>query len=215
MNLEHYYYAYQSVLPERFCNQILDYGNRHKSSFAWTGEWNKKIKNGSMSDSDIKILEKKRRSNIVWLDDQWIYKEIAPIVRDANKKAGWNFDYDFAERIQFTKYESTMKGHYGWHCDSFKKPYENKDDPMSYGRIRKLSVTISLVDGSEYEGGNLEFDFKNNDPDNDSNTKKLCTEIRPKGSVVVFPSFVWHRVTPVTKGTRYSMVVWNLGYPYK
>ena len=40
-------------------------------------------------------------------------------------------------------------------------------------------------------------------------------EILPKGSIVVFPSFVWHRVQPVTKGTRYSLVIWNLGYPFK
>ena len=42
-----------------------------------------------------------------------------------------------------------------------------------------------------------------------------CKEILPKGSIIVFPSFLWHRVKPVTKGVRYSLVVWNLGYPFK
>ena len=42
-----------------------------------------------------------------------------------------------------------------------------------------------------------------------------CKEIRPRGSIVVFPSFVWHRVKPVTSGTRYSLVIWNLGYPWR
>jgi predicted 2-oxoglutarate/Fe(II)-dependent dioxygenase YbiX len=42
-----------------------------------------------------------------------------------------------------------------------------------------------------------------------------CKEILPKGSIIIFPSFVWHRVKPVTKGARYSLVVWNLGYPFK
>ena len=37
----------------------------------------------------------------------------------------------------------------------------------------------------------------------------------PKGSIVVFPSFIWHRVKPITKGTRYSLVMWNCGYPFK
>ena len=45
--------------------------------------------------------------------------------------------------------------------------------------------------------------------------KIQCKEIFPKGSIVVFPSFLWHRVKPVTKGTRYSLVLWHLGYPFK
>jgi len=44
---------------------------------------------------------------------------------------------------------------------------------------------------------------------------KQAKEILSKGSIIVFPSFLWHRVKPVTKGTRYSLVVWNLGYPFK
>ena len=44
---------------------------------------------------------------------------------------------------------------------------------------------------------------------------RKCAEIKQKGSVVVFPSHLWHRVKPVTKGTRYSLVMWNLGYPFK
>ena len=44
---------------------------------------------------------------------------------------------------------------------------------------------------------------------------KTNKEIRPRGSIVVFPSFVWHRVKPVTSGTRYSLVIWNLGYPWR
>ena len=52
------------------------------------------------------------------------------------------------------------------------------------------------------------------DPGKKSNIKK-CKEILPKGSLIVFPSFVWHRVCPVKRGTRYSLVIWNLGWPYK
>jgi PKHD-type hydroxylase len=59
----------------------------------------------------------------------------------------------------------------------------------------------------------LEFDFRNGEPEDDRT--KLCTEIYKKGSIVVFPSFVWHRVKPVVEGTRYSLVIWNCGYPFK
>jgi PKHD-type hydroxylase len=78
-------------------------------------------------------------------------------------------------------------------------------------------MTCQLRDGSEYEGGELEFDFRNYDPNMRDESKhiKKIKQILPKGSIVVFPSFVWHRVKPVTKGTRYSLVMWSLGYPYK
>ena len=78
-------------------------------------------------------------------------------------------------------------------------------------------MTCQLTDGSEYEGGELEFDFRNYDPHMRDEAKHLkqAEEILPKGSIIVFPSFVWHRVKPVTKGTRYSLVMWNLGYPFK
>jgi PKHD-type hydroxylase len=75
-------------------------------------------------------------------------------------------------------------------------------------------VTVSLSNPEDYEGGELEFDFRNNDLDKKQNIIK-CDQIKPRGSIVVFPSFIWHRVKPVTKGTRYSLVIWNLGYPFK
>jgi len=60
----------------------------------------------------------------------------------------------------------------------------------------------------------LEFDFGSSEPDKKHHTR-ICTEIKSQGSLVIFPSFVQHRVKPVTKGTRYSLVIWSLGQPYK
>ena len=97
--------------------------------------------------------------------------------------------------------------------DSWNKPYDKPNEPNSHGKIRKLSVTVSLSDETEYEGGDFEFDFRNNDKG--ANQPLICKEIKPKGSIVVFPSFVWHRVKPVISGTRYSLVMWNLGQPWK
>ena len=75
-------------------------------------------------------------------------------------------------------------------------------------------MTLSLSDEKDYKGGELEFDLRNKDPDQKRNTM-ICKEIKSKGSLVVFPSFVWHRVKPVKKGSRYSLVIWNLGYPFQ
>ena len=77
--------------------------------------------------------------------------------------------------------------------------------------MRKLSMIIPLVDGNEYEGGDFEINLNN--PENDNNIVSI-KEAKIKGTIIVFPSFVWHRVTPVTSGTRYSLVIWNLGKPF-
>ena len=72
---------------------------------------------------------------------------------------------------------------------------------------------MSLANGDDYDGGDLELDLRDN-KDGLSNIVK--SELaRKKGSITVFPSYIWHRVTPVSRGTRYSLVVWNLGNPFR
>jgi len=207
MNLEYYYWYFQSVIPPKICDDIIEYGKSQQEQIALTGDYDPE----KVSEDDIKDVSKKRKSNVVWMNDRWIYNEIQPYINLANKNAGWNFEWNHSESCQFTKYGKEQ--FYDWHCDSWEKPYNRPDDLSRHGKIRKLSVTVSLSDETEYEGGNFEFDFRNNDKG--SNQPRLCKEIRPKGSVVVFPSFVWHRVKPVTSGTRYSLVIWNLGKPWR
>lgn len=212
MNLQNYYYYFQSALTPRFCDELIKYGIAQQEQTAFTGGQTEKLKNNKeLSDEDLKDLKKKRDSNIVWLSERWIYKEIQPFIHQANKLANWNFDWDWSEPCQFTKYK--LNQFYDWHCDSWEKPYDDSKDLNTYKKIRKLSVTCSLSNPEDYEGGELEFDFRNNDPDKP--TVRKCAEISPRGSIVVFPSHVWHRVKPVTKGTRYSLVIWNLGFPFK
>jgi PKHD-type hydroxylase len=214
MNLSNYYWYFQSVIPKQLCNKIIKYGNslKEKERIALTGAIgkNRDLEKFPLSKKEIKDLKKKRDSNIVWMNDLWIYKEIHPYVHAANKNSGWNFEWDWSESCQFTKYKKGQ--YYDWHCDSFEHPY--KEEGPTKGKIRKLSVTVSLSDPKDYKGGELEFDFRNTDPSKKQNIIK-CDQILPQGSLVVFPSFVWHRVKPVTKGTRYSLVIWNLGYPFR
>jgi PKHD-type hydroxylase len=209
MNLTNYYWYFQNVIPERICDDIVRYGKSLQDQMAVTGGYG----NRPLNKNEVKDLKKKRNSDIVWMNDRWIYKEIQPYINMANRNAGWNFEWDFSESCQFTKY--TKGQFYDWHCDSWDKPYirKNTNDP-THGKIRKLSVTVTLSDPKKYKGGELEFDFKNLDPDKPTKPIK-CKEILPKGSLVVFPSFVWHRVCPVKKGSRHSLVIWNLGWPFR
>ena len=207
MNISNYYWYFKSALTPKFCDEVIKYANAQKESIARTGGYDKK----ELSKEDIKNIQRKRKSDLVWLNDTWIYKELHPYVHQANRAAGWNFDWERSESCQFTKYK--LNQYYDWHCDSWDKPYDKPNTP-DHGKIRKLSMTCQLTDGSEYNGGELEFDFRNLDPDKPKKPVK-CKEILPKGSLVVFPSFVWHRVCPVKKGERNSLVIWNLGWPFK
>ena len=208
MNLTNYYYYFKSAIPVRICDDIIRYGKQLKEKMGVTGGYGNK----PLNHQQVKDLKKKRDSNIVWMDDRWIYKEIQPYVHDANVNAGWNFQWDFTESCQFTKYNKGQ--YYDWHCDSWDKPYQRPEGDPANGKVRKLSVTVTLSDPKEYKGGDLEFDFRNLEPDKPTKTNR-CKGILPKGSLIVFPGFVWHRVRPVKKGTRYSLVVWNLGWPFK
>ena len=217
MNLSNYYYYFQSAIPPRICDLIVEYGKAEKQNEqqAITGGYgrDRDLSKQPLTDNEINDIKKKRNSNIVWMNDRWIYKEIQPYIHQANLNAGWNFEWDYSESCQFTKYK--LNQYYDWHCDSWDKPYK-KEGPEN-GKIRKLSMTCQLTDGSEYTGGELEFDFRNYDPHmrDESKHRVQCKEILPKGSIIVFPSFVWHRVKPVISGTRYSLVVWHLGRPFR
>jgi PKHD-type hydroxylase len=193
MILSNYYWYFKSALTPKFCDDVIKYGLQQKDAMALTSSYGNK----KLTKQDVLNLKKRRNSDLVWLNDTWIYKEIHPFVVEANQKAGWNFQWDSSQSCQFTKYK--LNQYYDWHCD-----IENKID--NNGKVRKLSMTCQLTDGSEYQGGELEFDFRNYDPPQRD---------EPKGSIIIFPSFVWHRVKPVTKGVRYSLVVWNQGLSFK
>ena len=203
MILNDYYWFFQSAISSSDCDRIINLGIEKNPVLGKTGK-------SLDSLDDLSKLKQLRNSNISWLDEKWIYELIQPFVHEANQKAGWNFDWDFSQTCQFTIYS---KGQfYDWHPDQSADVYTDKDQEEMSGKYRKLSVTVSLNDSSEYEGGELEFDMGKH---RGKPVTKICSEIKPKGSIVVFPSFVYHRVLPVTQGTRYSLVMWNLGKPFK
>jgi PKHD-type hydroxylase len=143
-------------------------------------------------------LHEMRKSEIKWIPQnphfKWIYDRLAKLIIEANE-ALWQFDLTgILDNIQFTVYHDGG-GHYDWHLDI--GPRE-----LSW---RKISLTIQMSEDEDYEGGELEFML----------SKNPIKAPRGKGVVVVFPSYLLHRVTPVSKGTRKSMVLWVGGGRYK
>jgi len=164
-----------------------------------------------------------RDCEVAWFNDQWIYDMVWPYLLEANKESGWNWDIEWAEGFQFTKY--TKDGLYNWHNDGGSDhhgkyikdneglPNPCTDDPTFEGRVRKISMTMNLTDPKEYDGGKLKFDLSKT---HDSGIDIMeIEEINRKGSIVFFPSFMSHTITPITRGTRYSLVLWVLGQPWR
>ena len=142
--------------------------------------------------------DKFRKSNIKWLPFdskwEWVIDKIMSQVTEANN-AIWNFELkSIIDNIQYTEYEGNG-GHYDWHLDI---------GPGSISH-RKISITIQLSDPEEYVGGDLQI----------MTGSEHTTVPRGKGTVVIFPSFLLHRVVPLTSGNRKSLVLWVGGDHYK
>ena len=205
------WFYFIGALDKKTCNKIKNSAK---------GKWKESVvntKKGELTDEEritgekpiYKINKKTRISDIVWTNDQWIYDTIWPFMEEANELAGWKYDIRSAENMQITRYKKG--GFYYFHKDGKSdhlSTYDTPDNEFMHGHVRKLSMTVLLNDN--YEGG--EFEFATYD-------KEECEiktpEFNKTGSIVVFPSDMEHRVAPVTKGVRYSLVVWFLGPPFK
>ena len=142
-----------------------------------------------------------RRGKTFFTSQSYIYDLFFPYMRNANKSADWNFDITSAEACQISKYD--YNDHYDFHMDSigtWPTRYNCPNNEYLHNKTRKISMTCTL--NSDFEGGELEFvngyDLK-----------------ATQGTIIFFPSFMQHRVKPVTKGTRYSIVLWFLGTPWR
>ncbi len=141
-----------------------------------------------------------RRSDLAWLDERegadWVMERIIAIVARANREA---FDFalsEFAESAQVARYGAEREGHFDWHSD------------IGTGAVaarRKLTMVVQLSDPAEYRGGVLEVM-----PDAHVRAAESA-----RGAATLFPSFVLHRVTPVTEGTRWSLTIWAHGPAFR
>ena len=175
-------------VPSDVCKKIIDV----------VKDWEK----GTVEtpDREIKGERNIRKSDIFWSYDQWIFDYIWKYMDVYNEITGLRYDISGVESIQITKYE---KGdYYDFHFDG-KGSHKN----VVCEKVRKISMTIQL--NEEYEGGEFQVAW--------CDEGKLLTETlgKSKGSILLFPSLLEHCITPVTSGTRYSLVAWFIGVPFK
>lgn len=188
MLLDYHFYKFDSYFSKKFCNEIIDFAKKTN------------LQKGVVGNNNLNTVV--RDSNVCFLNENWIKKEIYFLVKEANN-ALWNYSLSFSENIQFTKY--ALNQHYDWHVDSFSKE-------QSKNKTRKISIIIALNDGKEYEGGDVLL--KNINIFSNEDIFKLNV-LKKVGSVVVFPSFVFHKVMPIVSGERYSLVNWIQGDHFK
>ena len=169
------------------CQKIIDAGRRQKPQQASVG----------MGRPQGGVDTKKRTTTISWIP----FKEMEPMYNDINnfiQKANRNhFGFEnvaITEMAQFTEYPEG--GFYDWHMDT---DVNMQHEPP----VRKISMTLLLSPENQFEGGDLELMA----PGKKVNLKQ--------GHAIIFASFLNHRVAPVTKGVRQSLVMWFGGKPFK
>lgn len=152
---------------------------------------------GRVGLNEYKVAPKQRECTISWIplpevapDVKWVYDMATDVVQNANAQF-WQYDLTgYYDMFQCVRYEPG--NHFEWHRDSGDKSLRPQ---------RKLSFSLLLSDPSEYEGGDLQL-F-------DGGPQTLTS--KDAGTFIIFPSSVQHRVTPVTKGTRFALVGWACG----
>lgn len=141
-----------------------------------------------------------RRAEIAWLDDMpgaaWVMDRLTGLMAEANRQT-YGYDLtDFAESAQCACYRAETAGHFAWHSDIGAGALAAK---------RKLTLVVQLSDPASYDGGGLEIW-----PDS-----HVHHADRAQGTATVFPSFMLHRVTPVTAGLRWSLTLWAHGPAFR
>jgi PKHD-type hydroxylase len=127
-------------------------------------------------------------------ETKWIYDRMQSVIRMLNDKI-WQFDITgFSEDFQYTIYQGSEGGHYDWHVDQ-----------GDLAKRRKLSLSLQLTDPCLYEGCELQLHAAN----------QIEGAPKTRGTLIAFPSYVLHRVTPITRGVRKSLVVWTTGPKFR
>ena len=141
-----------------------------------------------------------RITRVSWIEHQrpeirWLHTRLSEMVLQINAQF-YRYDlYGLNEAFQYTVYEGAEGGYYGWHVDMGEKRYEP----------RKISLSLQLSDPSDYEGGDLVLEAGDGSYQGE----------KSRGTLIAFPSFVLHRVVPVTSGVRKSLVIWVAGPEFR
>ena len=203
------FYIFPEVLSKQECNKYLAYcllnsdlkpAGTIKSGNPDTVPWDIQVEEDEGKRDDQIFDDEVRKTDVSFISDRenLMNELVWGFIRQANAEF-FKYKLEYFQAIQFARYQDG--GHYDWHQDASPQDLANEG--------RKLSLTFSLTDDTEYDGGLLQF--YNGDKPYDDKDHDVERDIKSVGTVIVFDSRDWHRVTPVTKGVRYSIVCWTVG----
>lgn len=164
-----------------------------------------KGKIGLDENSESSINTNTRNSNICFFnptqENSWIFHRFNGVIEQLNDQF-YGFDLQGYDHIQYGIYDESEQQHYNWHMDTFLGSNPHKD------LMRKLSITFLLNEPNvDFEGGEFEINTGNHETPTVTETKK--------NRAICFPSWMIHRVKPVTKGIRKSLVIWVTGPKFR
>jgi PKHD-type hydroxylase len=194
--LEHYIWLDRVFSPAE-CDRIIAYGEACGLQPAHTS--GAELRRAAAGASHGVAASRPRRrtevrdADLAFLDvgpeTQWIYERLGDVITRANHQF-WQFTLDSCELAQFTRYRQGQ--FHAWHMDL---------GVVGDERRRKLSLTVQLSDPDAYAGGDLEF----------MGPERTVAASRNRGTVAIFPTYMFHRVTPVERGVRHALVCWAFG----
>ena len=189
------FYMFPRTVKPEVCNKLVkDFiANDLKLAKVGTARDDPEIRKTSVYFVPTKI--KSKANDIAWY-----------FLKQANKEY-FHYDLELFESVQFAEYKDGA--FYDWHQDVAQPDGKNNVR-------RKLSLTFVLSDPDTFEGGELQF-YNGGRPMYTSKKDLELTEndMKAQGSLIIFDSRDWHRVTPVTKGVRYSVVCWSSGQAFR
>lgn len=181
------YAIFPGALTEKYCDLVCNIASLYPENAA------------TVTHENSNVVTNARKSRIRWIDE-FRHPELNTIfegyIRTVNRdRLGFDISYGSGS-YQYTEYHASEGGHYTWHEDVLFNNNAISD--------RKVTLCVHLSDPSEYEGGIFCMDSC-------MTPKFNVKDFTPKGSILIFPSYIKHCVTPVTKGIRKSLVAWYSG----
>ena len=209
------FYIFPKAITPEVCDEIIkDCKKLPLGEKIWKLPYTPHLKNALIKGREAELTDdpQVRKTSICFIKDKdnKINEFIWQFIREANAKQ-FNYDLDYFEPIQFAEYDGSgnYRAFYDWHQDY--------DGLSESGEGRKLSLTLALSDSDTFEGGKLEF-YNGGKPLPDMGKikgEKVTKDINSQGTVTVFDSRDWHRVSPMVSGIRYSLVCWCVGPNFK
>ena len=184
-------------LTEKRCDELIDMfskSEQYKATVAGTYKGN----GSDVVNENVRKVQEVRFSEDIVLSDGFNLNKNLTMACEMANTLFFNFDTsNQLSNIRMLRYEDT--GKYDWHLD-----IGNEETS-----VRKITAIVQLSNESDYEGGNFEFSMT------DETGKDTAVGSRKKGSLILFPSYLGHRVSPLTSGVRYSILTWMLGNAFK